>query len=177
MLTKERIKEAESNVRSYLSEGLIKQVSPNQKIIDLFLKNSKESLIVAEEISQKNISDLWVIVCSYYSMFYVANAVLYKIGYKLGEKIVHKVTSDALIVYVRKKLRESFIEEYENVRDEALNFAGIRADSLVESFELEKNKRSFIQYKTEEIEKHSKAKTSLERAKLFVKEMEKLLIE
>ncbi len=176
MLDKIRIKEAETNVKSYLFEGLIKKTLPNQKVIDILLKNSKESLIIAEEISQKNLSDLWVIVGSYYSMFYIANAVLYNSGYKVGEKIVHKVTSDALIVYIRKRLKESFIEEYENARDEALNLAGIRADSLVESFDLEKNKRGIIQYKTEEIEKHSKAKTSLQRAKLFVKEMEKLLL-
>ncbi|MEK6906855.1 MAG: hypothetical protein AABW81_04515 [Nanoarchaeota archaeon] len=176
MLDKRRIKEAEANVKSYLSEGLIKKSLTNKKVVDILLKNSRESLIVAEEIYQKNLSDLGVIVCSHYSMFYIANAVLYKSGYKIGEKIVHKVTSDALIVYVRKKLKENFIEEYENAKDEALNLAGIKADSLLESFDLEKNKRSFIQYETEEVEKHSKAKTSLQRAKLFVKEMEKLLV-
>jgi len=175
MLNKERVKEAETNVRSYLSEGLIKKTPSNKEIIRILLKNSKESLIVAEEISQKNFSDLWVIVCSYYSMFYIANAVLCKFGYKVEEKIVHKVTSDALIVYARGKLRDSFIEEYEETKNEALNLAGIKADSIIEFFELERNKRGFIQYKTEEIEKHSKAKTSLQRAKIFVKEMEKLL--
>ena len=54
--------------------------------------------------------------------------------------------------------------------------AGIKADALIESLDFERNKRSFIQYKTIDVEKHSKAKTSLERAKEFTKEMEKLLI-
>jgi len=28
-------------------------------------------------------------------MYYIANAVLYKMGYKIGEKISHKITADA----------------------------------------------------------------------------------
>ena len=175
MLDKKKIKEAETNVRSYLDEGLLKKTTTDPNIMNILLRNAKESLRVAEEVHQKNFSELWVIVCSYYSMYYYANAILLKFGYKVGEKIVHKVTSDALIVYVRGKLKESLIEEYEQTKEEALNLAGIKADSLIESFEFEKNKRSFIQYKTIEIEKQSKAKTSLQRAKEFAKEMDKLL--
>jgi len=101
MLNKERIKEAETNTRSYLEEGLLKKRAMDKQIMGILLKNAKESLRVAEEIHQKNLSELWVIVCSYYSMYYYANAALMKLGYKVGEKIVHKVTSDAIIVYVR----------------------------------------------------------------------------
>ncbi len=176
MLDKDRIKEAENNVKSYLEEGLLKKASMNQQIMNILLANGKESLRVAEEISQKNISDLWVIVSSYYAMYYYANAVLLKLGFKVGEKIVHQVTSEALIVYVRNKLKENLIEEYEELKEEALKIAGTKSDEIIESFEFEKNKRSFIQYKTIETEKHSKALTSLKRAKEFTKEMEKLLI-
>lgn len=175
MLDKKRINEAENNVRSYLNEGLLKEATMNKQVTNILLRNAKESLRVAEEIHQKNFSELWVIVCSYYAMYYYANAVLLKFGYKVGEKIVHKVTSDAMIVYVRGKLKESLIEEYEQTKEEALNLAGMKADSLIESFEFERNKRSLIQYKTIDIEKQSKAKTSLQRAKEFTKEMEKLL--
>jgi uncharacterized protein (UPF0332 family) len=176
MLNETRIKEAQSNIRQYLSEGLLKKTQPNKQIIDIFIKNAKESLRAAETINKEGFSDLWVIVCSYYAMFYYANAVLLNIGYKTEEKIVHKVTADALIVYARPKLKESLIEEYEETKEEALNLAGIKADALVESFDLERSKRGRIQYKTVEIEKHTKAKTSLQRAKEFTKEMEKLLI-
>ena len=175
MLSKERIKEAERNVKSYLEEGLLKKAVMDKQVLNILSRNAKESLRVAEEIHQKNISELWVIVCSYYSMYYYANAVLLKLGYKVGEKIVHKVTSDAIIVCVRRKLKESLIEEYEETKDEALNLAGIKADSLIESFDFERNKRSLIQYRTIEIEKQSKAKTSLQRAKEFTREIEKLL--
>lgn len=173
MLDTDRIKEAEKNVSSYLRDGLLKKTEPNKNVMDIFLRNAKESLMAAE--SQKDISDLWVIVCSYYTMFYYANAVLLKFGYKVGEKIVHKVTSDALIVYVRGKLKKSLIEEYEETQKEALSLAGVKADELIEAFDFERSKRSFIQYTTKETEKHSKSKTSLQRAKDFAKEMEKLL--
>lgn len=173
MLDINRIKEAESNVRSYLDKSLLKKAPLDQNVLSILLRNAKESLRVAEEIHQKNISELWVIVCSYYAMYYYANAVLLKLGYKVGEKIVHKVTSDALIVYVRKKLKESLLEEYEETKEEAL--AGMKADSLVESFDFERNKQQLIQYRTIEMEKQSKAKTSLQRAKEFAREMEKLL--
>ena len=109
-------------------------------------------------------------------MYYYANASLLKFGYKVGDKIDHKETTDALIVYDRGKLKESLIEDYEQTKEEALNLAGMKADSLVESFEFERNKRNRIQYQTIEIENQLKAKTSLQRAKEFVKEMDKLLV-
>ena len=116
MLNEERIKEAEVNVRSYLRDGLLKKTDTNKDVMKILMSNGKESLRVAEEIQQKGISDLWVIVCSYYSMYYYANAVLMNFGYKVGDKIVHKVTADAIIVYIRSKLKESLIEEYEKTR-------------------------------------------------------------
>jgi len=175
MLTKERIKEAEHNVRSYVEDGMLKKSVMDAQVMNIFLRNAKESLMVADEIHQKNISELWVIVCSYYAMYYYANAVLLKLGYRVGDKIVHKVTSDAIIVYIRGKLKESLIEDYEHTKEEALNLAGMKADALIESFDFERNKRSLIQYQTKEIEKQSKAKTSLQRAKEFTRELEKLL--
>jgi len=175
MLSKERVKEAEENVRSYLNEGLLKKGFSDPNAVRILIKNAQESILSAENLNSSKISDLWVIVCSYYAMFYIANAVLYKLGYKVGEKIVHKVTSDALIVYARRKLKESMLEEYESIKEEALNLAGLKADSLIESFEFEKGKRSRIQYTTDDIDKQAKAKTSLQRAKEFVFEMEKLI--
>ena len=130
---------------------------------------------MAEHIFSGSISNLWAIVVSYYSMFYIANAVLYKIGYKVGDKLAHKVTADALIELVRSKLKKSLLEEYENAKEEALELAGAKADELIDSFDKERGKRSIFQYKTTEEIKHSKAKTSLERAKEFSLEMEQLL--
>ena len=94
MLDDKKIKEAEDNVKSYLEEGLLTKTNTKQEVLAILLKNAKESLRVAEDIYQRGISDLWVIVCSYYSMYYYANAVLLKLGYKVGDKIAHKITSE-----------------------------------------------------------------------------------
>lgn len=53
MLNKERIKEAEGNVTSYLEDGLLKKSAIDKQVINILLRNAKESLRVAEEIHQK----------------------------------------------------------------------------------------------------------------------------
>lgn len=178
MLDKERVNEAKRNVKLYLKEGLLKEIAyTDRNVLNILIKNSKESLNIADIILSNNYSSLWTIVCSYYAMYYIANAVLYNLGYKVGEKISHKITADALIVYVKDNLKELLIEEYEEVKDEALELAGVKADELVQSFDFERIKRSRIQYQTTNEIKENKARTSIERAKQFVFEMEKLLID
>jgi len=132
-----------------------------------------DSLDIANFLYANNKSNLWVIVISYYSMFYIANALLYKLGYKVGDKIVHKVTVDALIVFARDKLREHLIESYEDTMDEAL--ATIKSDELIKYFDFERKKRGLIQYNTSEEIKRSKAKTSLDRTKEFVFQLIKMM--
>jgi len=175
MLDKKRIEEAQANVRNYLNEGLISKESFNSLIYNILISNAKESIETADFLAKNNKSSLWIIVSSYYSMFYIANAVLYKLGYKVGDKIPHKVTSDALIVYVRDKLKQSLIENYEEVKEEALLLAKNRAEGLIDDFDRERDKRGFIQYKTTTPAKLSKAQTSLKRAGEFMFEMQKLL--
>ena len=177
MLDKERIEEAEKNVQNYLREGLLKKIDKiDESIINLLKNNCNESIKTADFLFQNNSSWLWVIVSSYYSMFYIANAVLYKLGYKVGDKIVHKVTLDSLIALIRNKLKSKLIEDFDIAKDEALELAGIKTDNLVENFEFELSKRSRFQYEMTEIVKKSKAETSLIRAKEFIFELEKLLL-
>ena len=99
MLTDKRIKEAKDNVRAYLSDGLLSKASFDKQVFNVLENNANESLNVAEILYKGRYSWLWVIVTSYYSMYYIANAVLLKLGYKVGEKISHKVTADSLIRY------------------------------------------------------------------------------
>lgn len=174
MLDENRIKEAEENVRRYEREGLFSKHVFKAEIFTVFINNSKESIETAQFLSENDKSDLWVIVTSYYSMFYIANAVLLKLGYKIGDKIPHKVTADMLIVFTRNKLKKSIIEEYEKAQVEVL--AGMKADAILEEFDKERTKRGIFQYETTISEKHSKAKTSLQRAMNFVFEMNKLLL-
>ena len=174
MLTDKRIKEAQDNFKSYLQDGLVvKKKEFEHRIFNILENNANESLKIAEKLFDNQDSWLWTIVTSYYSMYYIANAVLYKMGYKVGEKIAHKVTADCLIVIVRSKLKSSLLEQYEEMRQEAL--AGIKADEIVQSFDYERKKRSVFQYETSEDAKQEKAKVSLERAKEFMNEMKKLV--
>ena len=178
MLSDKRIKEAESNVKQYLADGLLKKQT-NETAKETYIENSNLSLETAQKLlsleNQTYQPYLWVIVSSYYAMYYIANAVLLKIGYKVGDKISHKVTADALIVFARDKLRKELIEEYENVKEDALELTSSKADSLLESLDFEREKRSKFQYQMDEKAKKSKALTSLERAKQFVFELKKLL--
>ena len=113
MLSNERIKEAEACVKSYLAEGLLKKEKFRSIVFETYIRNHRESLLIARKLFNENLSNLWVVVISYYSRFYIANAFLYKLGYKVGPKVAHKVTSDALIVFVRNKIKNNLIEDYE----------------------------------------------------------------
>ena len=128
---------------------------------------------IAQKLFDQKLSNLWIVIISYYSMYYIANAVLYKNGYKIGSKVSHKITADSLIVFVRKKLNKTLLEEYEKAQNEALELT--KTDEIIQSFEYELEKRSFFQYESTEEIRSAKAKTSLERAKKFVFEMQKLL--
>lgn len=175
MIDEKRKKEAKSNFDRYLAEGLIKKES-NDAAKEMYLKNAELSLQVADELSKSQLKPhLWVIVCSYYSMFYIANAVLISRGYKTQGKIAHKVTSDALIVLVLNLLRKELLESYESVQKDALDLAAIRAENIVESYDLELDKRSRFQYNMLEQTKESKAATSLQRAREFLYELKKVL--
>ncbi|MBI2107287.1 hypothetical protein HYT57_04865 [Candidatus Woesearchaeota archaeon] len=170
MLSNERIKEAETCVKSYLAEGLLKKEKFRSIVFETYIRNHRESLLIARKLFNENLSNLWVVVISYYSMFYIANAFLYKLGHKVGQKVAHKVTSDALIVFVRNKIKNNLIEDYELASNEAL----ILSDNILQNYDLERIKRSIFQYESTEEIKFAKAKTSLDRAEQFSKEIEKL---
>jgi len=163
-------KKINTNFAKYINERLLTKREFKEIIFKTYLNNHEESLKVAEDLFKKKSSSLWTIVTSYYSMFYIANAIIFKLGYKVGDKIAHKITADALIVLTRNKLKQSIIESYEKASEEALELS----DNLLESFDYERNKRSRIQYHTTEAIKQNKAETSLNRARLFAFEIKKL---
>lgn len=175
MLDDKRIKEAEANLRQYLADDLIRKNSFDKRIFATYLRNSDESLKVANELHNSGISSLWVIVCSYYSMFYIANAAVYNEGYKIGEKIAHKVTNEALIVLLRKRISKALLSEFAELQENALELVQAKTGQLIDSFEKERGKRSRFQYEMVEEIKASMADTSLQRAKEFAFEMKKIL--
>ena len=175
-MDKERIKEAQKNFTQYLQDRLIKK-EKNDTAKAMYIKNANLSLNLAEECMNSNLKPyIWVVVISYYSMFYIANAVLLELGYKTGDKIVHKVTNEALIVLVMDKIKKGLIEEYENAKEDALEIASIKSDEIIGLYSLEMGKRSRVQYDMTESIQEQKANTSLKRARQFMLEMKKLLL-
>lgn len=177
MIYNEKKKEAKSNFDKYLQDGLIKK-EKNETARAMYIKNAELSLHLAEECMESALRPyLWVVVISYYSMFYIANAVLLHLGYKIRDKIVHKVTNDALIVLVMDKIKKGLLEEYEDAKEDALEIASIRSEELMAFYTQEMDKRSRFQYNMTESIQEQKARTSLKRAREFMLEMQKLLPE
>ena len=177
MIDQGKKKEAKLNFDKCMQDGLIKK-EKNETARQMYIRNAELSLALAEEcMSSALMPYLWVVVISYYSMFYIANAVLLNMGYKTGDKIVHKVTSDALIVLVMDKIKKELLEEYEDAKEDALEIASIRSEEIMAFYSLEMNKRSRFQYDMTESIQEQKAKTSLRRAREFILEMKKLLPE
>lgn len=163
--------EAKQNFTHYLNDGLFSKTTFDKIIFDTYINNSKESLKVADKLYELDLSDLWIIVASYYSQFYIANAVLYKMGYKVGHKIAHKVTADLLRVLVKDIISSSIIKDYELAQTEALSIS----ENLIDSYDNERLKRSKFQYEMSVKLKKSKAHTSLQRAREFFDEMINLI--
>ena len=127
-------KKSEENIRQYMHEGYIRKVLPDKNIIAILSKNSEESLETANFLMQNNKSSLWIIVCSYYSMYYIANAVICKHGYKVGRKISHAVTYDTLVVFIKNKLEKRLLEDYKDAMEEAADIARTESEMIIESF-------------------------------------------
>jgi len=201
VIDEQRIKEANRNVKQYIDEGLLKvkdKDAPN--FVSFFMKNAESSLQTAsilQEISDDETlkgtlklskdfeSYLWVIVSSYYSMFYAATALLASQEIRLTGQIVHKVTGDALIhFFVSNAKLAKLLEDYEEVkavgleligREELMKSMQKRADELIVAYESERKKRSKFQYDIGVQAKRGYAQTSLERAKEFMFEITKVL--
>jgi len=201
MIDKERINEAKRNVKQYVDDGLLKLGDKDApKFVDFFMANAESSLRTAsilQEISDENAlketlkvgmdfeSYLWVIVSSYYAMFYAATAILVKQGIRTTGQIVHKVTADVLIHFFgsNEKLAK-LLEQYEEAQAVGLELVGRedlmkrmqkKADELIIAYEGERKKRSKFQYDIGVQAKKGYAQTSLERAKDFVFEIRKLV--
>jgi len=170
-MNEKRIKIAESNFKKYLEDGLIRKSEFEDVIYETYFRNSLESLNSANNLFENKISFLWVVIASYYSMFYIACAYIYKRGYKTSHEIVHQIINESLIVLARHDLEKHFLEEYQEEKEKALS----ASENLLNSYEFEKIKRSSFQYETTVMIKESKAKTSLERAKNFISVIRLLL--
>ena len=192
MIDEKKLKEAESRVKHYLNEGIIK-TKQQREFVDFFLSNAEKSLNSANalydlstdtDIQQKtgyiNFDGfLWVVNACYYSMFYMARALLEHEGIKIKSDLsIHLITFDAIInfFYLNGKLQKRLIEDFAEAKEEASEILGKqKADSLIEDYFWEKGKRATFTYNTKEIVIKTKAKTSIKRAKKFNQEIKKII--
>lgn len=191
-LDEKKLKEIGNRVKHFISEETIKSKQP-KKYVDFFLTNATDSLKTARCIYDMSTNKdyqqytgyeglkgfLWVINASYYSMFYMARALLENEGIKLKADLsIHALTFDALIYYfyLTGKLQKKLFEQYIEAQEEATELLGKqKADELVEEYFFEKRKRGNLTYETEEFAIQSKAKTSLDRATKFNTEIRMII--
>ncbi|MFH1210264.1 MAG: hypothetical protein V1663_05770 [archaeon] len=192
MINNKKLKEAESRVKQYLNKGIVK-TNQQKEFVDFFLANAEKSLnsanalydLSTDEDMQKKTGYinfdgfLWVVNASYYSMFYMARALLENEGIKINSDLsVHTLTFDSMInfFYLNGKLQKRLIEDFAQAKDEASELLGKqKADQLVEDYFWEKGKRATFTYNTKEVVIKTKANTSIERAKRFNEEIKKII--
>ena len=189
MIEEKRLKEVQSRIKQYIADRII--VS-KQKVehIDFFLKNADDSLQSARCLSDVSTKHdytgyedlagfLWVINASYYSMFYMARALLESSGIKLKADLsVHALTFDALVYYfyLTGKLQKRLFEFYASAKENVAELLGQqRAGEMIKEYFYEKRKRATFTYETGEHAMESKAKTSLQRAIKFNKEIRRII--
>ncbi len=194
MLDEKKIQEIKRNVEEAVRNGEIIK-GEKGKFVEFFLSNSKNSFDTARLLFEVSSDDkfkktlgfpefsgfLWVINASYYSMFYMVRALLEKEGIKLKtDYSIHFAVYNALIYYfyLTKKLEKNLIEEFSNAEEEVSEVLGKeKAKGLIEDYFKEKEKRGKFTYEMGLVALQNKAKTSLERARIFNGELRKLLEE
>lgn len=187
MLVDKQKQESSSLIKGLIREGKIGQPEAGRE--KFFLDKSIESFNLAKrilEISEDKddplSSFMWIVSISYYSMFFAATALLAHFGHKIKEeRSIHKLTYHALVYYFLaddNKLQKHFVEQYQDAYEEAeelLRMSEEKAVSLVNSFDLEREKRRRYTYEMGEVAEHNKAKTSFARAESFLLEVRKIL--
>lgn len=199
MIDEKEVKEAERNIPQYLTDGMLSKDVSHARFVPFYQNNSKTSFMLASYLFDVSTNSeikmnagfptdteffLWVVVISYYSMFYAANAALARLGLKVADKIPHKVTQDALIVYFlkSKRLAKYLLEDYKATKAEVLSVMGIseedllkefqiKATELIATFDFQREKRGDFQYHVTASVKQNVAELSLTRAKTFVQEV------
>lgn len=163
------------------------------RFTEFFLNNSKNSFDSAKLLFNTSINPelkkslgfpgfngfLWVINAGYYSMFYMARALLEKEGIKIKtDQSVHLVVFNALVYYfyITGKIEKKIIEELRNAGEEASELLGKeKSRRLVQDYYNEKDKRSTFTYEMGEIAMQNKAQTSIDRAKIFNETIRKII--
>lgn len=192
MLDEKRKTEIKRRVDRFIKEGIIKK-EKEKKFIGFFIENAKNSLESAKLLFEVSTQDslketmglpqfngfLWVVNSSYYSMFYMARALLENDGIKIKTELsVHSVVFDALVYffYLTGKLQKKLVEDMDEARNEASEILGKeKASELIEDYLNERSKRALFTYEMGAVAMQNKAQTSLLRAKRFNEEIRKII--
>lgn len=188
MLDDKHKKESSSLVKQLVKEG--KMIKPEEGREKFFLDKSIESfnlakriLAISEDKDDPLKSYMWVVSLAYYTMFFAATSLLAHFSHKINEeKGIHKLTYHALVYYFLvddNKLQKYFIEEYKDAYTEAeelLQISELKAFSLIQDLDLEREKRRRFTYEMGEIAELNKARTSIKRADNFLTEIRKIMI-
>jgi len=200
-LDNKKIEETKKLVPRLFNEGIISKSENHKKLASFFKENAEDSLNSAQLLykvsTDSKLQDmtgfpnlkgfLWVINASYYSMFYMASALLANSGIKIKSEVgIHKITFDSFVYYfyltdkIAKEYVEQFLEALEDSeellgREEVVKRAEEKAKELITSFDSEREKRRTFTYELERTKIETRAKTSLERANHFYREIIKLI--
>ncbi len=114
----------------------------------------------------------WVIIMSYYAMFHSVNALLRKIGVKVGKEHAHEITTNLLLYYFyyTKIIEDELLKIYENAEE--------KAKELVVSYIYAEGERTKYQYEVNLASQKKEAEDILDSAVNFVgrlKNIEKTL--
>ncbi len=192
MLDDKIIDEIKRRAADLIKERVITR-EREKNFVNFFLANAKNSIDSAKllfEVSTKSkLKDLtgfpdfngflWVINSSYYSMFYMARALLESEGIKINTNLsIHSVTFDASVYYfyLTGKLQKNIVEDFAEAEEESSEMLGKeKAKKMIEDYFHEKKKRGIFTYEMGVIAMQNKAQTSLERAKRFNEEIRKII--
>jgi uncharacterized protein (UPF0332 family) len=181
----------QSRIKQYIADRIIVSKQKAEHV-EFFIKNSDDSLQSARclfDVSTKHdypgyddlTGFLWVINASYYSMFYMARALLEHAGIKLkAELSIHALIFDAVVYYfyLTGKLEKQLFEYYVAAKEDVAELLGQqRAGEMIQEYFYEKRKRATFTYETGKHAMENKAKTSLQRAIKFNKEIRGMINE
>lgn len=109
----------------------------------------------------------------------MARALLEHAGIKIKSDLsIHALTFDALVYFffITGKLQKKLFEYYVAAKEDTAELLGQqRAGELIEEYFYEKGKRAAFTYEIGEHAMENKAKTSLQRATKFNKEIRRIL--
>lgn len=200
-LDNKKIEEIKNLVPKLVNEGIIAKKEEHKKLTNFYIELAEDSLNSAQLLYKVSTNQelqnlvglpnlkgfLWVINASYYSMFYMTSALLANATIKIKSEIgIHKLTFNAFVYYfyltnkISKTYVEQFLEALEDSeellgKEEIIKRAEEKAKELILHLEFERKKRRSFTYELEKSKIETKAKTSLERANHFYKEIMKLV--